>query len=149
MIHQTDPVSIFYIDLNEQQMYDLYNNPKAKCFISHTKGEGFGRPMLEASLSELPIICPKFSGYLDFLNDDNSILINGKLLDVGVTNSLFCENAKWIHVDEEKSKKAMIEVFENYKVHKEKIKKYTPSILNNFSIQTSHKKYDDIFTKLK
>jgi hypothetical protein len=142
-------VYLLHGDLNEQQMYDLYNNTKVKCFVSHTKGEGFGRPMLEASLSELPIICPKFSGYLDFLNDDNSTLINGKLLDVGVTNSLFCENAKWIHVDEEKSKNAMIDVYENYKVYKEKIKNHTPSLLNNYSIQTSHKKYNDIFTKLK
>ena len=40
--------SIYLIhgDLTIEQMSHLYNNPKIKCFITCTHGEGFGRPLL-------------------------------------------------------------------------------------------------------
>ena len=37
-------------------MNKLYNHPKIKCFVSLTHGEGFGRPLLEASMVGLPVI---------------------------------------------------------------------------------------------
>ncbi len=30
----------------------MYNHPKVKAHVSFTHGEGFGRPLLEASISE-------------------------------------------------------------------------------------------------
>ena len=63
-------------------MNELYNHPKVKVHISFTKGEGFGRPLLEASLSEKPIMVSNWSGQLDFLNKNNAILLPGTLTDV-------------------------------------------------------------------
>tara|TARA_B100002019_G_scaffold110770_1_gene95276 strand:- start:10457 stop:11641 length:1185 start_codon:yes stop_codon:yes gene_type:complete len=147
--HDENPnIYLLHGELNNKQLYDLYNNDKVKAFVTHTKGEGFGRPLLEAILSGLPIVCPKFGGYLDFLNDSNSSLINGKLLDVGSNNSLFCENAKWIHVDVKKSSKAMIDVFENYNHHKEKVSKSIGNIKENFSKKSAHEKYENIFKNI-
>ena len=37
-------------------MNKLYNHPKVKAMVSLTKGEGFGRPLLEFSLTGKPII---------------------------------------------------------------------------------------------
>ena len=50
--------SIYFLhgDLEDEEMNDLYNHPKVKCFISLTHGEGFGRPLLEASMVGLPVI---------------------------------------------------------------------------------------------
>ena len=49
-------------------MNQLYNHPKVKAHISLTHGEGFGRPLLEATISEKPVIVSNWSGHLDFLN---------------------------------------------------------------------------------
>lgn len=46
------------------------------CFILPTKGEGFGLPFAEAMCMEMPVIGTRYGGQLDFMNDDNSYLIN-------------------------------------------------------------------------
>ena len=51
--------------LNPHLDYDLH--PKIKAHISFTKGEGFGRPLLEASVSGKPVIASNWSGHIDFL----------------------------------------------------------------------------------
>jgi hypothetical protein len=38
-------------DLSDEEMNSLYNHPKVKAHVSFTKGEGFGRPLLEACVS--------------------------------------------------------------------------------------------------
>lgn len=135
-------------NLNTHEMHELYSDPKIKSYISHSRGEGFGRPLLESALCELPIICPNFGGYLDFLNKDNSCLIEGTLVDVGVTNNLFCENAKWTQIDESKSSSAMKMVYENYDKYKSKIVKSRRDIVTNFSCKSATSKYKHIFNNI-
>ena len=141
-------IYLIHGDLNDTDLYKLYNNNKIKAFVSHTKGEGFGRPMLEAALSQLPIVCPKFGGYLDFLNEENSILINGKLMNVGKVDSMFCENAKWIHINEESSANAMRDIYSNYSEYKNNTINDTPNILTSFSKDSAIKKYKHIFENI-
>ena len=47
--------------------------------MSFTKGEGFGRPLLEASLMQKPVIASGWSGHVDFLDKDMSYLLPGTL----------------------------------------------------------------------
>ena len=63
-------------------MNEIYNHPKVKCFYLLTHGEGFGRPLLEASFTGLPIITSNWSGQLDFLTPEHNILIGGELKKV-------------------------------------------------------------------
>ena len=63
-------VYLLHGDLSQTEMNYLYNHPKVKAFVSLTHGEGFGRPLLEATMTGLPIITSAWSGHLDFLNND-------------------------------------------------------------------------------
>lgn len=45
-------------------------------YITTDNGEGWGAPTTEAMLCGLPTIAPKHSGHLDYMNDDNSFLID-------------------------------------------------------------------------
>ena len=56
-------------------MNELYNHPKVKVHVTFTHGEGFGRPLLEASLSEKLVIAPNWSGHIDFLSGQDAILL--------------------------------------------------------------------------
>ncbi len=47
-------------DLSDEEMNDLYNHPKVKAHVNFTHGEGFGRPLLEASISQKPVIASRF-----------------------------------------------------------------------------------------
>ncbi|OUX54497.1 MAG: hypothetical protein CBE47_00695 [Pelagibacteraceae bacterium TMED287] len=97
--------SIYLIhgDLTIKQMSHLYNNPKIKCFISCTHGEGFGRPLLEASCCGLPVIASKWSGHLDFLDESDSLLIEGHLKDVPedqIWKPIIVKPSKWFNPTE-------------------------------------------------
>ena len=99
-------VYLAYGDFSEEEMNDLYNHPKVKVHVSFTKGEGFGRPLIEAALTSKPIITTNWSGHLDFLNSESSILLSGTLTKVHKSASwkgVLNEDAEWFTVDYKKA----------------------------------------------
>ena len=52
------------------------------CFVSLHRSEGFGRGMSEAMFLGKPVIATAYSGNLDFMRTDNSLLVDAKLIDV-------------------------------------------------------------------
>lgn len=138
-------IYLLYGDLTEQEMNSLYNHPKVMSHVSFTKGEGFGRPLIEAACSGKPVIVSGWSGQLDFLDPETSILVSGKLTNVhtsaawkGVLNT----DAQWFTIDYSKAGAYMKDVFENYKHYQEKSRKTSHFIKTNFS-------FDSMTEKLK
>ena len=96
-------VYLLHGDLTIKEMAMLYNNPKIKGFVSCTHGEGFGRPMLEASCCGLPVMASKWSGQMDFLNDKESLMINGHLGEIPdslVWEPIVVKPGQWYNVNE-------------------------------------------------
>ena len=105
MFEGVDLPNIYLIhgDLTIEEMSTLYNHPKIAAFITCTHGEGFGRPMLEATCCDLPVIAPKWSGHMDFLTDAESMLIDGFLKPVPKSTlwkPIIVEPSKWFDVNE-------------------------------------------------
>lgn len=48
----------------------------ADCYVLISRGEGFGLPFGEAGACNLPVIASRYSGHTDFLDDDNSYLVD-------------------------------------------------------------------------
>jgi hypothetical protein len=63
--------------MSDKEMNQLINHPKVKAMVSFTKGEGFGRPLLEFTATGKPIAASGWSGQIDFLSPENSFLIGG------------------------------------------------------------------------
>ena len=84
-------------EFDDKEMNELYNHPKVKAMISLTKGEGYGRPLLEFSLTGKPIIASGWSGHLDFLKPDFSTLLPGELENVhkSAANDWLVTDAQW------------------------------------------------------
>lgn len=62
-------------------MIPLYNS--CDVLINAASSEGFGMPLLEGLASGNLIIAPRCSGQLDFLNDNNSLLVDVKEIPAG------------------------------------------------------------------
>ena len=142
-------VYLAYGDFTDAEINDLYNHPKVKSHISFTKGEGFGRPLIEAAITGKPIITTNYSGHLDFLNSDSSILLQGQMTKVhpsaawkGVIN----EDAEWFSVDYGQASAYLKDVFKNYKSYLEKSRKTYHNIKTNFSFDAMKDKLDSILT---
>jgi glycosyltransferase involved in cell wall biosynthesis len=117
-INSKDLPNIYLIngDLDDSEMNELYNHPKVKCMISLTKGEGFGRPLLEFSLSKKPIIASNWSGHTDFLNSKFTMLIPGTLEPVheSAANDWLIKEAMWFKPHQPSIGTSMKEVMKNY-----------------------------------
>ncbi len=48
----------------------------AHAYVSPTRGEGWGRPFMEAMASGVPVIATRWSAHLEFLHDENGYLID-------------------------------------------------------------------------
>ena len=97
------PIYLLHANLTEEEMNQLYNHDKIFGLITLTHGEGFGRPMLEASFAELPVCASKWSGHLDFLPEDKSCLVDGELTQVSkdvVWENIIVPESSWFTTTE-------------------------------------------------
>ena len=139
-------IYLLHGDLTDSEMNSLYNHPKIQAMVSFTKGEGFGRPLLEFSSTGKPVIASNWSGHIDFLNKDHCILLPGKLTDVHTTavNKFIMPGTKWFTVDYNYAARVIQDVIKNYKQYLSKSRKQRQYVKDNFSLEDMSK----IFCKL-
>ena len=129
-------IYLLHGDLTDGEMNQLYNHPKIKTHVSFTHGEGFGRPLLEATLSEKPVIASNWSGHLDFL-DNNAVLLEGKLEKVqkgSFPDEFFVEGSEWFTVDYKKASETFRKIYRSYKKYTANSKRLSINNTKNFSL---------------
>lgn len=139
-------VYIIHGDLLQEEMNELYNHPKVKCMINITKGEGFGRPLLEFTTTKKPVIASGWSGHTDFLKPDMSVLLPGNLNDVhkSVQNNWFVDGAKWFDVNYMELGKTLKDVHKNYKNYIHRAKQQGNFTKENFTYTKMKEKFSKI-----
>ena len=143
-------IYVLHGDLTDGEMNQMYNHPKVKAHISFTHGEGFGRPLLEASLSEKPIIASDWSGHKDFLNNKLSVLLPGALVDVpksGLSKDFRVDGSKWFTVNYQYASKIMLDIFKNQRKYTLNSKKLAMGNRVKYSLDSMTKKFDGILKK--
>ena len=116
-------IYLIHGEFTDVEMNDLYNHPKVKSMISFTHGEGFGRPLLEATMVGLPVIASGWSGQLDFLDSTKSILISGELKEVPQSQhweNIIIPESKWFNISENHAYQSLVSMFNDYEVYKSK-----------------------------
>jgi glycosyltransferase involved in cell wall biosynthesis len=139
-------VYLLHGDFTDSEMNELYNHPKVKAMVSLTKGEGFGRPLLEFSLIKKPIITTGWSGHIDFLNAEFNCLLNGELTQVhpSTQNQFLIPESKWFSCDTGQVGFYLKDVFENYKNYTDKAKRQAFKSKNEFSWDKMKEKLEQI-----
>jgi len=136
-------------ELTDEEMSQLYNHPKVKAMISLTKGEGFGRPLLEFSLVKKPIIVSGWSGHLDFMDKELSVLLGGELTPVhpSAANQYLIKESQWFSPDPIHIGHFLKDVYENYKNYIVKAKKLGTKNKNEFSREKMTEKLVSILNR--
>ena len=139
------PVYLIHGDLTEAEMDGMYNHPKIKAMLNFTKGEGFGRPLLEFSLTGKPILVSNWSGHLDFLKS-GAILLDGELKNVhpSAADQFLLKEAKWFSVNISEALTKMKDVFKNYDKYKPAAFQLGKQNKQNFSLAKMTKDFDTI-----
>ncbi len=86
-------------DLQDKSIIDLYQ--RCDCLVAPSRGEGYGLPMAEAMLFDLPVITTNYGGQVDFCNEDTAWMIDYDFdrtqTHMGLFNSYWVE-PKWEHL---------------------------------------------------
>jgi glycosyltransferase involved in cell wall biosynthesis len=145
-----NPPSIYLLfgDLTNKEMNDLYNHPKIKSMVSITKGEGFGRPLLEFTMTGKPVIASNWSGHKDFLSIDNSIMVGGKLTEVddSAVDAFIIKGSKWFTANYNEVIEVLKLVKKDYNKFLTKSKILKEENKNNFSLSKMTEKFKSIIT---
>jgi glycosyltransferase involved in cell wall biosynthesis len=117
--YKSVPIYLLHGDLTPSQMNGLYEHPKVKAMLNFTKGEGFGRPLLEFSLTGKPVIVSNWSGHLDFLKQ-GAVLLEGELKNVhdSAADQFLLKESQWFNVNISKALLSIKDVYKNYNKYK-------------------------------
>lgn len=141
------PVYLLHGEFTETELTGVYNHPKIKAMLSFTHGEGFGRPLLEFSLTGKPVIASNWSGHLDFLKD-GAVLLDGKLEDVheSAQNQFLIKGSKWFYVNYNEALKKLKDIYSNYNNYKQGAFQLGKQNMQNFGLEKMTKLFDVILT---
>ena len=140
-------IYVLYGDLEDSEMNDLYNYPKVKAHVTFTHGEGFGRPLLEATLSQKPVIASGWSGHVDFLHKDNAVLLTGQLTEVpkpAFPKEFQVDGQQWFTVNYSVASSILKDVFKKYKKYTLPAKKLAMYNKSKFSLKAMQNKLEKI-----
>ena len=140
------PIYLLFGELSNKEMNELYNHPKVKAMISITKGEGFGRPLLEFTMTGKPIIASNWSGHKDFLPMDKSIMIGGSLTEVheSVIDDFIIKGSKWFTANYGEFSQVMKIVQNDYDKFLEKSEQLRVFNSENFTLNKMKDKFEYI-----
>ena len=124
--------------LPEEELPILYNLSDA--FISESRGEGFLLPGIEAGACGIPLIVTRCGGQLDYVDDNNSFLVDIEGYDIGSQEirslSSYYEGQTFAVLGDEavnQTRKYMRMVYNEDPIVKEKANKLYEDVHKNYS----------------
>ena len=143
-------VSVVHGNMDEVEVAGLYNHPKINCYVTATRGEGYGLPLVDAAASGMPVIATNWSGHLDFLGD-NFLKVSCELTEISqsrIDSRIFIKDSKWAKVNEEDFKEKLISAYKENKKYAIDAKKHQKYVKENFSKEAVIKIYNKFLSNL-
>ena len=142
-------IYLLHGDFTDSEVNELYNHSKVKAMVSLTKGEGFGRPLLEFSLIKKPIIASEWSAQVEFLDPNFTVALKGELKPVGpsAVHDWVIAESQWFNVDYAQVGHYLKDMFENYKNYTDGAKRQAYKSKNEFSWDKMYEKVDQTLTQ--
>ena len=121
-------------DIPRSSIKYLYES--SDILVAPSFGEGFGLPMAEAMLCELPVVTTGYGGQCDFCTNETSWLIDFDIKEAKTHLNL--KNSLWAVPKISSLKKEIIDIYKGIKIHSDplidiKTKKAKQTILDNYS----------------
>lgn len=142
-------VYLLHGDLTPTEMNRLYNHPKVKVHVSLTHGEGYGRPLLESTLSGKPLFVTNWSGHLDFLPTDLSNLLPCEVKPVpqSAVNEWITKDSSWANCKYSIVAQKLEDVFYNYLSYIPKAEKLRVHNAEKFTQENEAKLFIELLEK--
>ena len=139
-------IYLLHGDLRDSEMNEIYNDSRVKAMVLFTKGEGFGRPLLEFSAVGKPIICSAWSGMVDFLKPELTAFVGGTLDKVhpSAANGMILQEASWFRPNDSDVKGALQGIYQHYDRWLEKAEEQAEILKNTKTMKDMGERLRDI-----
>jgi glycosyltransferase involved in cell wall biosynthesis len=109
---------IYNREVPHEQLASLYRS--ADCFVSTSRGEGWGLPLLEAMACGLPAIATDWGGHTAFLDPSDTYPLRVRELIPAVSHCPYYAGFRWAEPDEEHLAFLLRHVFEHQEEARER-----------------------------
>jgi glycosyltransferase involved in cell wall biosynthesis len=125
----------------------------ALAYISLHRSEGYGLTCAEAMAEGTPVIATNYSGNLDFMTPENSLLVDYSLVKVVDPNGAYTIDSHWADPSLESASKFMQAVYMDRDFAHTVGKKGKDSILNQATTETASafvlNRIEDVYNRIK
>ena len=148
-VHSNQPHgNVYHIDnkLNEDDMANLHK--RGDCFISFTRGEGWGMGSYEAAWFGKAVAITPYGGVIDYLPKEYAYLFDYRLIPVNCNygKASYSADQNWADVILEDAKRKMRYLFENSQERKNKGGLLRDYMMRNYNSTHIVKQFMEVFT---
>lgn len=109
-------VKVHDLELDKNSVNHLINS--CDSYVSMHHSEGFGLTLAEAMFLSKPVVATNYSGNTEFMNEDNSFLVNYQLGGIQNADGTFCSKTIWANPLMQDAIDKLREVYNNEAVRK-------------------------------
>lgn len=136
-------IRLFTEELSDEDRWALLHSVDA--LVSLHRAEGYGLPMAEAMSIGLPVIATNWSGNVDFMNKNNSLLVDFKLISVDDPYKVYTDKSSyWAEPKIDDAAAKMLELVTDTHLRSELSKKSKASIYATHSMKETGAKLRSI-----
>lgn len=142
---KSPPVYLVHGDLEDVEVFSLMKHPSVKATVNLTRGEGFGLPILEAAVAEVPVIATNWSAHTEFLNQGKWIQVDYNLFPIHesrVDNRIFMQGTRWANPIEDNFKKRIKKFYESPSIPQQWARDLSKSLKETHNFQKISTLYD-------
>lgn len=143
-------IKLVHGNMTPLEVASLFNHHKIKAYVTGTRGEGYGLPLIEAAVAGKPIVATGWSGHLQFLDKEKFGCVDYNLVEISdtrVDDRIFKKGFRWADPIETSFKKEIRKVYENYDEAKKQAKEMMKSVRLNFSSYEIKSQYNNLFER--
>jgi glycosyltransferase involved in cell wall biosynthesis len=144
-------INLLYGDMSRDEIASLFKSKEISCYVSLTRAEGYGLPIVDAAASGLPIIATNYSGHLQFLKGQKFLPVDYNLVEVPkerIDNRIFVPNTRWADPIKKSFFTSLDDLYNNYELHRQNALVTKQHITQNFSKNSIVEKYNEKFGSL-
>ena len=147
---EREKIQLIFGNLSIEELHSLYNCKKVSCFLSGTRGEGWGLSFIESAVSGLPIIATNYSAYKEYL-EDNFLGINYNLKKLEFVDENFVDENQepvWAEFCQQSMSKCLNNFFNKESFYKQISLDNKEKIKQNYNFSKILKEYNYFFENL-
>ena len=144
-------VHLIHGNMSSKEVAEIYSSKKVTSYVTATRGEGYGLPIVDAAAAGIPIIATNWSGHLEFLKSGTFLPVDYSLCEIPeerIDDRIFFKGFKWADPSKDSFFNAVGKLKKDHARHKETAKALSADTRENFSKQNIKKMYDNIFKEI-